>query len=443
MEQPTALLTIIHLFLNIEHMSHYDLSEKLGIASEEEAEELEYELELRFEDFTFEDHKTWLKQTAYLEHFSRIGTVTSAANEARVTPYTVQRWQLNNELGFNRRLEIAGLAFTDSLKEKALRRASEPKAPATLLIELLRAYIPEEFSRNGHKRDGSQSEELFRRYRDGARHDRDAGYPAFRKLAQGAENAYPEDDREPSPSHLSPGGGETQRARDSSQSDELFHRYRDGGRRDKEAGYSALGILAEGAENAYPEDDRPSEPNVYHGKAVTSDDTPPPDARGNTQNPSALTPSPVVGEGWGEGEYLPTSPVVGESPPRTRYGGRGEGDTPGPRAPLSTSTQNPAPGTPTRAGPSVVSPSPSPVVGESPPRTRYGGRGEGDAPGPRAALSTSTQNPAPGTPTRAGPSVVNTLTPERRVPPTRAERREQIRQQRKAEKKNTFPAKRF
>ena len=93
--------------------------DELDIASDEEAEELEFELELRFEEFTPRDRKTWLQQNAYLEHFSRIGSVTSAAREAGVTVYKAQTWKFDNVLGFTRRLEVADLAFNDRLKEKA------------------------------------------------------------------------------------------------------------------------------------------------------------------------------------------------------------------------------------------------------------------------------------------------------------------------------------
>ena len=168
--------------------------DELGIASDEEAEELEFELEVRFEEFTPKDRKTWLQQNAYLEFFSRIGTVSSAARESGVTVYKAQTWKFDNVLGFTRRLDVADLTFNDRLKEKALRRASDPKAPATLLIELLRAYIPEEFSRNGHKCDTSKADELLRHFREDARRELEAGHPRLRKIAEGAENAYPHDD---------------------------------------------------------------------------------------------------------------------------------------------------------------------------------------------------------------------------------------------------------
>ena len=278
--------------------------DELGIPSHEEAEELEYELELRFENFTPTDRRIWLLQSAYLEHFSRTGTVSFAAKSAGVTIYKAQRWQYDNILGFTRRNEVASLIFNDRMKQKALARASDPKAPVTLLIELLRAYIPEEFSRNGHKRDFSKSDDLLHSYRQDTRRDWGAGHLDLNKLAENAENEYHPDDWPTEP-------------------------------------------------NAYPDDnyhtdmnDYPTEPNVY------PDDTPPLDANGNTQNPSAvsLSPSPVLGEGWGEG----------------------------------------------------------------------------DTPEQRATFTASTQDPAPGTPILS-----------------RAQRRAQLRQQRKAEKKNTFPVKRF
>ncbi len=117
--------------------------DELDIASPEEAEELEFELELRFEEFTPTDRETWLKQNAYLDQFSQMGTVTSAASRAGVTVFTAMRWNYDDVLGFSRRLEVAILVFKDRLQHKALLRASDPKAPATLLIELLRSNIPE------------------------------------------------------------------------------------------------------------------------------------------------------------------------------------------------------------------------------------------------------------------------------------------------------------
>ena len=168
--------------------------DEIGIASQEEAEELEFELELRFQDFTAKDRKTWQQQNDYLDHFARTGTLSSSARKAGVSLYTAQRWKYDNVLGFTRRHEMATLIFNDRLQQKALMRASDPKAPATLLIELLRANIPEKFSRNDHKCDSSKSDEILRRFREGARRELEAGHPKLRKMAEGAENAYPPDD---------------------------------------------------------------------------------------------------------------------------------------------------------------------------------------------------------------------------------------------------------
>ncbi|MCY4528084.1 MAG: hypothetical protein OXD46_03515, partial [Chloroflexi bacterium] len=209
--------------------------DELGIPSEEEAEELEYELELRFEDFTPKERETWLKQNVYLKHFSSIGTVTASARQAGVTVYTAQRWKHDNVLGFTRRLEVSELTFKDRLQQKALLRASDPTAPATLLIELLRANIPEKFSKNDHKCDTSKADALHRRLIANAAQERDAGYPTFKRIIQGHPNPFrpwEETHHNPNPSHtgedtnnthlspveeetqdshLSPTGGETQR----------------------------------------------------------------------------------------------------------------------------------------------------------------------------------------------------------------------------------------
>ena len=185
--------------------------DEIGIASDEEAEELEFELELRFQDFTAKDRKTWQQQNDYLDHFARTGTVSSSAKRAGVTVFTAQRWKYDNVLGFTRRHEMAVLIFNDTLQHKALMRASDPRAPATLLIELLRANIPEKFSRNDHKCDTSKSDEILRRFRENAWREKEAGHPKLRKMAEGAENAYPPDDlhRQPASPYDNPPSGES------------------------------------------------------------------------------------------------------------------------------------------------------------------------------------------------------------------------------------------
>ena len=309
--------------------------DELGISSEEEAEELEFELEVRFGEFTPKDRKTWLQQNAYLDHFSRTGTVTSAARRAGVTVYKAQRWKYDNVLGFTRRLEVATLTFNDRLKQKALLRASDPKAPATLLIELLRAYIPETFSRNGHKCDTSKSEELLRHFREDARREQAAGHPTLRKLAEGATNS-------PSSPNLSPDGGKIQRG---------------------------------GALHTAP-----------HAHWPSPDDHPPLDS---VEVPSVEDPTNDRHTGGGTS---PRTPIRGRYPEEVPAGSS---------APIQTQS------------------TPPPDANEGPHHHDY------------PPLDTAESNLSP-----AGEEI-------QRGGPSRAERRERLRQERKTEKKNTFTLVRF
>ena len=330
--------------------------DELDIASDEEAEELEFELELRFEEFTPRDRNTWLQQNTYLEHFSRIGSVTSAAREAGVTVYKAQTWKFDNVLGFTRRLEVADLAFNDRLKEKALRRASDPKAPATLLIELLRAYIPEQFSRNGHKCDTSKSDELLRHFREDARREMEAGHPTLRKIAEGATNAHPHDDHVPSYSNLSPTPGDPH---------------------DTNLSPAGGEIQRGGSLHTDPHAHQPShEPTspTRHSRVGG--------------NPQTVSPSPIVPN---QTQNVPTSPDSHEDIHHDDY----------PSFDTAQSHLSPA-------GRDSHNVNLSPIRGETP---------------------NTNLSPAGGETQRGGPS--------------RAQRREQLRQQRKAEKKNTFPVVRF
>ena len=201
--------------------------DELGITSLEEAEEMELELDVRFREFTPDDRMTWLRQNAYLEHYARTRTATTSARKAGVSVSAAKAWKRNDTLGFTLRLEISELEFSDRLQELALERASDPKAPATLLIELLRAYIPEKFSRNGHKCDTSKSDEILHRLREDAQREKAAGYPGLRAMVQrNAEQSVVDlaptrgesshsnlspIAEETSQSDLSPAGGEIQR----------------------------------------------------------------------------------------------------------------------------------------------------------------------------------------------------------------------------------------
>ena len=196
--------------------------DQLGIASQDEADELQRELGIRFDQFTYHDRKVWNQQNSYLQAHARTRTVSDSADLAGVTVSTAQAWKYLDTLGFTRRLEIADLRFSDSLQVTALDRAREPDAPASLLIALLRAHIPEKYSSNGHLCDTSKSDELLFHYRQDAQRELAAGHPTLRAIANGTyqppsqRNLSPADT--PSvgagfkPAHdLSPAGEETQR----------------------------------------------------------------------------------------------------------------------------------------------------------------------------------------------------------------------------------------
>ena len=132
------------------------LFQQLGIHSERDAAELERDLGVRFGDFTTDDCETWIRQTVYLEQFSRTRLITLAADDADVSVRTARRWQTDNTLGFNQRLEIAVLRYTDMLEVMLLQRAQAPDSPTSLLMMLARAQMPEKYGparRGGPPRD--------------------------------------------------------------------------------------------------------------------------------------------------------------------------------------------------------------------------------------------------------------------------------------------------
>ena len=159
--------------------------DQLGIASQDEADELQRELGIRFDRFTYHDRKVWNQQNSYLQAHARTRTVSDSADLAGVTVSTAQAWKYLDTLGFTHRLEIADLRFSDSLQVTALERAREPDAPASLLIALLRAHIPEKYSSNGHLCDTSKSDELLFHYRQDAQRELAAGHPTLRAIANG------------------------------------------------------------------------------------------------------------------------------------------------------------------------------------------------------------------------------------------------------------------
>ncbi len=177
-------MTTPHSTPIIEHMNYHNQLQELGIDSREEAEELERELGLRFRDFTHDDRKTWKLQNAYLDRFAKTRATTISARDAGVTVYTVQSWESDDELDFNRRLEVSNLEFCDQLESMALERAREPSAPAALLAAILRCHMPDKYSAKGQTRDTSKADEILRRLRHDAHREKAEGYPTLRAISR-------------------------------------------------------------------------------------------------------------------------------------------------------------------------------------------------------------------------------------------------------------------
>ncbi len=163
--------------------------DQLGIASQDEADELERALDIRFDQFTHTDRKDWVEQNAYLEAYAQTGVISDAAAEAHVTIRTAQTWTYLDVLGFRNRLEIAELRFTDGIQLLALERAREPNAPASLIIALLRMHLPEKFAAAGHVCDTpdypNPGDALFQ-YRQDAQHQQAASHLSLEDIAAGA-----------------------------------------------------------------------------------------------------------------------------------------------------------------------------------------------------------------------------------------------------------------
>ena len=250
----------------------------LGISSPNEAAELELDLGIRFDDFTPQDSDTWNRQTLYLNQYARTRTFTHAARAAGVSIRTARTWQTDNTLGFNQRLEIAVLEYTEEIEVILIEQVRQPKPSPALLAMLLRAHLPEKYGparrdsapRNGQcdhdddpkpettKEDRESLEDIRRDLQD-------------LKLFTGLTDPDP---------HLSPAGGETQRG-----------------------GLSTPANQAPIDADSNPAH-APSPTPVGAGFKPAPDFSP---AGGETQRrglptPSTSSPSPVLGESWGEGE---------------------------------------------------------------------------------------------------------------------------------------------
>ena len=320
------------------------LYKSLGISSQQEAAELEQDLGIRFSDFTPEDADTWIRQTLYLGQYANTRTFTHAAREAGVSLRHARTWQTENTLGFNQRLQIAVLEYTEEIEVLLLEQVRQPKPSPALLAMLLRAHLPEKYGparrqsapRDSHSDPDDPKPETSQDDReslDDIRQDLQQ-LKQFAGLTDPTSNLSPAGE-DTSHSNLSPAGGEIQRGGSS------------------HADLPPVGAGFKPAPDPSPNGQDTSHPNlspaggeIQRGgsshadlppvgagfkpapaPSPTGEDTSHPNLSPASSHPSAPSPSSP-------------SPVVGESLPRTRYGG--EGDLPHPQHP-APSTQNPEP----------------------------------------------------------------------------------------------------
>ena len=177
--------------------------ESLGIASAFDAIELESVLGISFKEFTPQHCDVWRNQTVYLYQYALTHAVSKAARMAGVTIYTAQRWQTDNILGFNRRMEVALLEFTDEVEVMLLESVREPESSPMLLAMLLRAQMPEKY---GPARRSSAP-----RNHD-CDHDDQTSLADLRRELEDLKRQTGVDERHPAPqpdiSNLSPTDGE-------------------------------------------------------------------------------------------------------------------------------------------------------------------------------------------------------------------------------------------
>ena len=194
-----ACLTSLFTPPKIEFMNNqkHGLLIQLGIPSFEEADELELELNVRFDDFTPSDVKVWQQQSAYLHHFAKTGSVIASAREAGVAVVIAQSWEARDVYGFNRRLEVSELEYCEGLDEMAFERATQPNAPVSLLIAILRARMPEKYGQKDRKSDKDKDEAMLYKYSVNARQEKADGYPVLQRIIQGDADPFRSDpDRE-------------------------------------------------------------------------------------------------------------------------------------------------------------------------------------------------------------------------------------------------------
>ena len=106
--------------------------------------------------------RTWKAQERYLAYYSQHRTKGTSAVHAGVGRTTAHRWDVENVLGFAKRLEHADQHFLNQLETHALNVALQTKAGQSpiLLLAMLNANLPDKYRPNVVVSDGTGKETL-------------------------------------------------------------------------------------------------------------------------------------------------------------------------------------------------------------------------------------------------------------------------------------------
>ena len=264
------------------------LLKRLGISSPQEAADLELDLGIRFNDLTPQQCETWQQQSIYLYQYARTRTFTHAVKAAGVSLRTARTWQTDNTLGFNQRLELAVLEYSEDIEVLLLERARQPDSPPTFLSMLLRAQLPEKYGPARRYNSAPARDNHSERHDIPEPEPSDNDDDSLEDIRQDIQNlnqfaGLTEPDLVPQPNaaNLSPTGKETQRGGAPSESPAPFavnrhtppNRHTGGGR--------------------YPEASRPysSESDQEIASLYDAEDTTPHDIEEFAHSPQNPTPS--------------------------------------------------------------------------------------------------------------------------------------------------------
>ena len=114
------------------------------------------------DEWNTQQKRTWESQERYLAYYSQHRTKGTSAVHAGVGRTTAHRWDVENVLGFAKRLEHADQHFLNQLETHALNVALQTKAGQSpiLLLAMLNDNLPDKYRPNVTVDDGTARETL-------------------------------------------------------------------------------------------------------------------------------------------------------------------------------------------------------------------------------------------------------------------------------------------